>query len=134
MVGRVVSTKMEKTVVVLTERKKTHPLYKKSFLRTKKYLADDRLGAKLGDIVVLEKIRPISKRKHWRVTKILGGDFVSLQEAQLKQEAAEAIAEVLPEEEESAEASKSVESVKTEKVEDKKEKKGKRVKKDKEED
>lgn len=134
MVGRVVSTKMEKTVVVLIERKKTHPLYKKSYLRTKKYLADDSLGAKLGDIVVLEKIRPISKRKHWKVVKILGGDFVSLQEAQLKEGAKEAIAEavpagrqVLPEEKEEKVEEEKIES--TTKVEPVEEKKTKRVSK-----
>lgn len=98
MVGRVVSTKMQKTAVVLVESQKTHPLYKKSFIRTKKYLVDDPFEVKDGDIVVFVKIRPISKRKHWQITKVLGRDFVSLEQAELKEGAKKAIAEVLPEE------------------------------------
>ncbi len=104
MIGRVVSTKMQKTVAVLIEREKRHPLYGKAFLRTKKYLADDPIGAKLGDIVVIEKIRPISKRKHWQVVKVLGKDIVSLEQAELKLEAMEAISEVMPEEQDESTA------------------------------
>lgn len=98
MIGRVVSTKMAKTAVVLVETRKTHPLYKKSFMRSKKYLADDSLGVSLGDVVVIEKVRPISKLKHWRIEKVLGKDVVALGTKQLQEEAAEAIAEILPEE------------------------------------
>ena len=97
MIGRVVSAKMPKTVTVLVESRREHPLYQKRYVWTQKYLVDDPLGAKLGDIVVFVKTRPISKRKHWQVTKVLGQDFVSLQQAELQEEAAEAIAEVLPE-------------------------------------
>lgn len=99
MTGRVVSIKMKNTAVVLIESKKTHPLYKKSFAWSKKYLADDPIGVKLGDIVEIIKIRPISKLKHWQVAKILGQDLVALGEEHLKEEAREAIAEVIPEEE-----------------------------------
>ncbi len=98
MIGRVVSTKMQKTVTVLVEGRKTHPLYNKSFLQTKKYLVDDQMGVKLGQIVEFEKIRPISKRKHWQIKKVLGVDVVALGKEALKIGAAEAIAEVLPEE------------------------------------
>lgn len=96
MVGRVVSTKMEKTAVVLIERKKQHPLYGKSYSQSKKYLADDPFGVKEGDIVIISKIPPVSKRKHWRVAKVLGQDYVSLQQAQLQEAAIEAIEEVMP--------------------------------------
>ncbi len=114
MVGKVVSTKMTKTAVVLIESKKTHPLYRKSFLRTKKYLADDQLGVKDGDLVEIVKIRPISKRKHWKVTKVLGVDEVFLGEQALKESSDEAIAEVLPEAvEEPVESVKSVENPST---------------------
>lgn len=89
---------MAKTAVVLVETRRTHPLYKKSFIRSTKYLADDSLSVSLGDVVVMEKVRPISKRKHWRVEKVLGKDVVALGTKQLQEEAAEAIAEVLPEE------------------------------------
>lgn len=96
MIGRVVSTKMAKTVAVLVEGRKTHPLYKKSYVSSKKYLADDPVGGKNGDIVIIEKIAPVSKNKHWRVVKVLGSDIVSIEEAQLQESAAEAIGEVMP--------------------------------------
>src|SRR5258708_298347 len=63
MVGRVVSTKMQKTAVVLTEGQKEHPLYGKRYLRSKRYLVDDPFGVKDGDIVVFLKVKPISKHK-----------------------------------------------------------------------
>ncbi len=109
MVGKVVSDKMTNTVVVLVEGRKKHPLYKKSFLRTKRYLADDQFGVKVGDVVEIEKTRPISKKKHWKVTKVLGQDEVFLGEQILKKQSEEAIAEVMPEE--PVEPVKSVESV-----------------------
>jgi small subunit ribosomal protein S17 len=113
MIGRVVSTKMEKTAVVLVEHQKKHPLYKKSFLRTKKFLVDDPFNVKDGDIVIFKKIRPISKLKHFQITKVLGSDIVSLEQAELKEEVAEAIAEVMPEEKEE----KKVEKVSAENLE-----------------
>lgn len=100
MVGRVVSTKAQKTATVLVERKKSHPVYKKTFARSKKYLVDDPFGVKDGDIVILTKIHPVSKNKHWQIAKVLGSDFVSLEQAELQEAATEAIAEVLPEEKE----------------------------------
>ena len=99
MLGRVVSVKSQKTAVVLVEGQKTHPLYKKSFVWSKKYLVDDPIGVALGDLVQIEKIRPISKMKHFQVKKIFGSDFVALQSETLKIEAEEAISKVLPEEE-----------------------------------
>jgi small subunit ribosomal protein S17 len=111
MIGRVVSTKMEKTAVVLVESQKKHPLYKKSFLRTKKFLVDDPFNVKDGDIVVFQKIRPISKLKHFQITKVLGSDIVSLEQAGLKEEAAEAIAEVMPEEKEEKKVEEAVETL-----------------------
>lgn len=100
MIGRVVSAKMQKTVAVLVEGKKTHPLYGKSYVWSKKFLVHDELGAKLGDVVVIEETRPISKRVHWKVNKIVGADVVALGEAAMKQVEEEAIAEVMPEEKE----------------------------------
>lgn len=98
MIGRVVSAKMQKTVAVLVEGKKTHPLYNKTYVWSKKYLVHDDIGAKLGDVVVIEPTRPISKRKYWKVVKILRKDIVALGEAAMKQVEEEAIAEVMPEE------------------------------------
>lgn len=70
MIGRVVSTKLKNTVTVLVERQSVHPLYKKAFKRSKKYLAHDPIGVKEGDLVEVVKIVPISKRKHFRVVKV----------------------------------------------------------------
>jgi small subunit ribosomal protein S17 len=99
MVGRVVSVKMSKTAVVLVDSKKTHPVYGKTYKWSKKYIVDDPMGVGLGDVVIFEKVRPISKMKHWQIKKVLGKDIVSLEQAELAEDAAEAIAEVLPEEE-----------------------------------
>ncbi|MBI3485749.1 30S ribosomal protein S17 [Candidatus Daviesbacteria bacterium] len=97
MVGRVVSTKMKKSAVVLVESNKKHPLYGKIFLRTKKYLVDDPKGVKNGDVVEFIKVRPISKNKHWQISKVLGTDEVALGTALMKEKAEQAISEVLPE-------------------------------------
>lgn len=102
MIGRVVSAKTAKTVVVLVERTKTHPLYNKSFVSTKRYLVDDQLGTKEGDVVEILKVKPVSKRKHFRVTRVLGQDIVALGEQAMKETAKQAIEEVLPEEKEEA--------------------------------
>lgn len=98
MVGRVVSTKMKNTVVVLVEYVKTHPLYKKTYLQSKKFLADDGLGVKLGDIVAIVQTKPISKNKHFKVSEVLGKDIAKVVSEQLKEQAAGVIAEVMPEE------------------------------------
>ncbi len=98
MVGRIVSIKMDHSAVMIVEGKKTHSKYKKSFVYTKKYIVDDPFEVKLGDVVIVEKIAPMSKRKHWRITKVLGQDIVSLEQAELLEEANEAISEVMPEE------------------------------------
>ena len=67
--GVVVSDKNEKTVVVEVERRFTHPLFKKTVRRSKKYHAHDETNAlKVGDKVWIEESRPISKNKRWVVT------------------------------------------------------------------
>jgi small subunit ribosomal protein S17 len=110
MIGRVVSNKLEKTVTILVESRKTHPLYKKTYAWSKRYLVHDEMGAQMGDIVRVVKSRPFSKRKHWLVTKILGRDIVPMSEEALKAESEEAIAEVMLEEKETASAESSGES------------------------
>lgn len=104
MIGRVISTKMQKTAVVVVEGKKMHPLYKKAFVRSKKYLVDDSLGVKDGDVVEISKVAPISKNKHWRVTKVVGKNLEEITKEQLKIEAEKIVSEVMPESS-SAEAS-----------------------------
>ncbi len=69
--GLVVSTKMEKTVVVLIERRVQHPLYGKVVLRTTKFKAHDIHGCDEGDRVEIMETRPISRDVRWRVTQIL---------------------------------------------------------------
>lgn len=96
MIGRVVSTKMKNTAVVLVESRKTHALYKKSYQRTKKYSVDDLLGVKEGDIVEFIKVKPISKTKHWRISKVVGKDLVAIGTAKMNKVAKEAIEEAMP--------------------------------------
>lgn len=100
MIGRVVSTKMTGSVTVLVERVAKHPLYKKTFIRTKKYLADTVTDVKAGDMVEIVKVRPISKNKHWKIIKVVGKNLEAITKEQLKAEAEKAVAEVMPEEKE----------------------------------
>ena len=66
--GTIVSTKMQKTVVVRVERIKKHPRYKKRYKVHKKYKVHDEKGeCKKGDKVIIEECRPMSKEKRWRV-------------------------------------------------------------------
>lgn len=72
IVGKVVSNKMQKTVVVLVERKIKHPLYGKYVKRSNKFLVHDADGiCQEGDKVVIAETRPISKLKRWHVMEKL---------------------------------------------------------------
>ena len=71
-VGRVVSDKMDKTVVVSVDSVRRHPLYHKRITRSKKFVAHDESNAcKPGDLVRIEETRPMSKRKRWIVREIV---------------------------------------------------------------
>ena len=71
-VGRVVSNKMDKTVVVAVDILKRHPLYKKAIKRQVKYKAhDEKNECGEGDIVRIIETRPLSKEKRWRVGEII---------------------------------------------------------------
>lgn len=71
-VGRVVSNKMDKTVVVAVDYVKRHPLYHKRITRTSKFQAhDENNTCQEGDIVRIEETRPLSKRKRWIVREIV---------------------------------------------------------------
>ena len=71
-VGEVVSTKMEKTIVVEVSRRVPHPLYKRIVSKRKKFYAHDETGdAKMGDIVRIIECRPLSKLKRWRLDGIV---------------------------------------------------------------
>lgn len=68
--GQVVSDKMDKTVVVLVTTTKTHAKYTKQYKSSKKYKAhDEKNEYKVGDLVVIEACRPLSRDKRWRVIK-----------------------------------------------------------------
>ncbi len=72
IIGTVLSNKMNKTVVVQTERKVLHSKYKKYIVqKTKLYAHDEKNEAKIGDRVMLIESKPISKLKRWRVIKIV---------------------------------------------------------------
>ena len=71
-VGIVVSNKMDKTIVVQVESRFPHPIYSKTMVKTKKYLAHDETEqCNIGDEVLVQETRPLSKRKRWALTKIL---------------------------------------------------------------
>ena len=71
-VGIVVSTKMEKTIVVQVESRFPHPIYSKTMVKTKKYLVHDETGqCDLGDQVLVKETRPLSKRKRWALAEII---------------------------------------------------------------
>jgi small subunit ribosomal protein S17 len=71
-IGIVISNKMEKTIVVKIENRYPHPIYSKILVKTKKYLAHDELSeCNIGDQVLVEECRPLSKRKRWKLVKIL---------------------------------------------------------------
>ena len=70
--GRVVSDKMDKTIVVLVETQRKHPLYKKMVKYSKKYHArDEKNEAKIGDTVLIEQTRPLSKTVDYKLVKIV---------------------------------------------------------------
>lgn len=71
-IGRVVSDKMDKTVVVAVETFVTHPLYKKQIKKTTKFKAhDENNECRTGDIVKIMETRPLSKDKYFRVVNIV---------------------------------------------------------------
>jgi len=81
LVGQVMGDKMDKTVVVVVETRKPHPLYKKITVRRVKLSAhDEKKACKVGDVVRIVESRPLSKTKHWRVAEIIAsGKSVEVQ-------------------------------------------------------
>jgi small subunit ribosomal protein S17 len=71
-VGRVVSDKMDKTIVVSVERLTRHPLYKRVIRASSKFAAHDELNAaRVGDTVRIEESRPLSRTKRWRLVEVI---------------------------------------------------------------
>src|SRR5499427_7322370 len=84
-IGKVVSTKMSKTIVVEIVMKKAHPLYRRVIAKAKRFYAHDESNtARVGDQVEIEETRPMSKLKRWRLksviqkAKLVGGEEASL--------------------------------------------------------
>lgn len=72
LIGTVVSDTQSKTIVVTTERRVTHPVYKKQYKVTKRYQAhDENNEAQLGDIVAITEVRPISKTKSFKLESVI---------------------------------------------------------------
>ena len=71
-VGKVVSNKMNKSITVAIERRLKHPIYKKFFKKTTKFMAhDEKNEASIGDTVKIMETRPLSSRKRWRLVEIV---------------------------------------------------------------
>ncbi|GHO93105.1 hypothetical protein KSF_031530 [Reticulibacter mediterranei] len=82
-VGRVVSNKTDKTIVVVVESLKKHRIYKRTFKQTKRFHAhDENNSCQVGDLVRIEESRPISKTKRWRLIEIVkhGSGIVPVEE------------------------------------------------------
>lgn len=71
-VGKVVSNKMQKSIVVAIERREQHPIYKKFMKKTTRIMAhDEKNEASIGDKVRISEFRPMSKRKSWKLVEIV---------------------------------------------------------------
>ena len=82
-IGRVVSNKMDKTIVVVVETLKKHRIYKRTYKQTKRFhVHDEENTCQIGDLVRIEETRPLSKMKHWRLVEILkrGSGIVPVEE------------------------------------------------------
>ena len=72
IIGKVISSRMQKTIVVEVVRKKTHPFYGRVVSKAKKFYAhDEKNQAHVGDYVRLEETRPLSKLKRWRMKEVV---------------------------------------------------------------
>lgn len=71
--GIVTSDRMQNTVVVTVETKKTHPIYRKKYSQHHKFMAENTIKAKEGDFVLIEESTPLSKNKRWTTVKVLSG-------------------------------------------------------------
>jgi small subunit ribosomal protein S17 len=93
--GRVVSNKMDKTVVVTVETRRHHPVYKKTVRRISRYkVHDEKNECQPGDTVRLEETRPLSKEKRWRVVEIVTkAEQIEVRPVELEAQPEEVVAE-----------------------------------------
>ena len=72
VMGKVVSNKMDKSIVVLTERRVKHPIYKKYMSKsTKIHAHDENNDCQIGDVVTIKECRPVSKTKSWTLVEVV---------------------------------------------------------------
>ena len=77
-IGIVISNKMEKTVVIKVENRYSHPIYDKIVIKTKKYLVhDENQECNIGDQVLVQECRPLSRRKRWILTKVISTSYLT---------------------------------------------------------
>jgi len=77
-IGIVISNKMEKTVVIKVENRYSHPIYGKIVIKTKKYLVhDENQECNIGDQVLVQECRPLSRRKRWILTKVISTSYLT---------------------------------------------------------
>jgi small subunit ribosomal protein S17 len=86
-VGKVISNKMNKTVVVSVENLRRHPVYKKVVKRVKKFkVHDENSECSVGDVVKIRETRPLSKEKHWQLVEIIrGGEVAEVAPAEINE-------------------------------------------------
>jgi len=78
-IGLVISNKMNKTVVIQVENRYSHPIYSKIMVKSKKYLVHDEMETcQIGDQVLINECRPLSKRKRWKLVKILSKSSLTI--------------------------------------------------------
>jgi len=92
LTGIVSSNATDKTIVVTVYSAKTHPLYRKKYVNTTKFMAhDEKNEAKVGDKVIIVETRPLSARKHFALEKIIETAAIKHVEAEVPEEIAEVI-------------------------------------------
>lgn len=95
LTGVVVSDKTDKTIVVSVQTHKNHPIYRKSFVTSKRFMAhDEKNEAKLGDTVIISETRPLSARKRHTLDKIIDHAAIS-QELSVEAVTAEPVVETV---------------------------------------
>jgi small subunit ribosomal protein S17 len=77
-IGIVASNKMNKTIIIIVEDRYAHPLYTKTLKKTKRFMAHDELNqCSIGDKVIIEESKPLSRKKRWTVKQILNKTKIS---------------------------------------------------------
>jgi small subunit ribosomal protein S17 len=97
LTGTVTSDKGDKTIVITVRARKTHPLYKKQYTVNTKFMAhDEKNEAKQGDMVIIEETRPISARKHFKLSKIVERAGTAFSESDATADVVQEVVETKP--------------------------------------